>query len=95
MGKEGINILNDVVYITAFIMGSIEGKSREYYAIRAAVLVHSAQMGGRKRAIAPAGLKCYTSEVLHCGGQRPAWMHRYFLLSNVPVRGGGISERTS
>jgi hypothetical protein len=46
MGKEGINILNDVVYITASIMGSIEGKSREYYAIRAAVLVQSAQMGG-------------------------------------------------
>jgi hypothetical protein len=44
MGKEGINILNDVVYITASIMGSIEGKSREYYAIRAAVLVHSAQI---------------------------------------------------
>jgi len=32
MGKEGINILNDVVYITASIMVSIEGKSREYYA---------------------------------------------------------------
>jgi len=45
MGKEGINILNDVVYITDTIMGPIEGKSREYYAIRAAVLVHSAQMG--------------------------------------------------
>jgi hypothetical protein len=32
MGKEGINILNDVVYITYTIMGSIEGKSRETYA---------------------------------------------------------------
>jgi hypothetical protein len=31
-GKEGINILKDVVYITAFIMGSIAGKSREYCA---------------------------------------------------------------
>jgi hypothetical protein len=45
MGKEGINILNDVVYITSSIMGSIEAKSREYYAIRAAALVQSAQMG--------------------------------------------------
>ncbi len=44
MGKEGINILNDVVYITASIMGSIEGKSREYYAMLAAVLVQSAQI---------------------------------------------------
>ena len=35
MGREGINILNDVVYITASIMGSIEGKSREYCAGRA------------------------------------------------------------
>ena len=48
MGKEGINILNDVVYITVFIMGSIGGKSREYYAIRAAVLVQSAPMGGER-----------------------------------------------
>jgi hypothetical protein len=38
MGKEGINILNDVVYITASIMVSIEGKSREYYA-RSACLI--------------------------------------------------------
>jgi hypothetical protein len=27
MGKEGINILNDVVYITWSIMGAIKGKS--------------------------------------------------------------------
>jgi hypothetical protein len=53
MGKEGINILNDVVYITASIMGSIEGKSREYYAIRAAVLVHSALMGGERGRLSP------------------------------------------
>jgi hypothetical protein len=38
MGKEGINILNDVVYITSTIMVSIEGKSREYYA-RSACLI--------------------------------------------------------
>jgi hypothetical protein len=53
MGKEGINILNDVVYITASIMGSIEGKSREYYAIPAAVLVHSAQRGGERGRLPP------------------------------------------
>ena len=53
MGKVGINILNDVVYITASIMGSIEGKSREYYAIRAAVLVQSAQMGGERGRLPP------------------------------------------
>lgn len=53
MGKEGINILNDVVYITDSIMGSIKGKSREYYAIRAAVLVHSAQMGGERGRLPP------------------------------------------
>ena len=46
MGREGINILNDVVYITISIMGSIEGKSREYYARRAGVLIQSAKMGG-------------------------------------------------
>jgi hypothetical protein len=53
MGKEGINILDDVVYITAFIMGPIEGKSREYYAIPAAVLVHSAQMVGERGRLPP------------------------------------------
>jgi hypothetical protein len=35
MGKEGIDILNDVVYITMIIMGSMTGKSRKYYARRA------------------------------------------------------------
>jgi hypothetical protein len=53
MGKVGINILNDVVYITTSIMGSIEGKSREYYAIPAAVLVHSAKMGGERGRLPP------------------------------------------
>jgi hypothetical protein len=43
MGKEGINILNDVVYITEYIMGSIEGKSREYCARRACFIC---QKGG-------------------------------------------------
>jgi hypothetical protein len=50
MGKEGINSLNDVVYITLFIMVSIEGKSREYYA-RAAWLI--CRKGG-KQGLVPA-----------------------------------------
>ena len=53
MGKEGINILNDVVYITVSILCPIDGKSREYYAILAAVLVHSAQMGGERGRLPP------------------------------------------
>lgn len=48
MGKEGINILNDVVYITSFIMGSIAGKSRKYYARRAR---WSGRKGGRAGSI--------------------------------------------
>jgi hypothetical protein len=95
MGKEGINILNDVVYITASIMGYIEGKSREYYAILAAVLVQSAQMGGERGRLPPMVENVIQDKALHCGGQLPARMRSYFSLSNVPVRGGGISERTS
>jgi hypothetical protein len=53
MGKEGINILNDVVYITASIMGSIEGKSREYCAGRADVPLQSAEMGGERGQLHP------------------------------------------
>jgi len=50
MGKEGINILNDVVYITASIMVSIEGKSREYYARPACLICRK----GGKQGLVPA-----------------------------------------
>jgi hypothetical protein len=48
MGKEGINILNDVDY-TINTMCSIEGKSREFYKMRTDVLIQAAEMGGKKK----------------------------------------------
>jgi hypothetical protein len=53
MGKEGINILNDVVYITAYIMGSIAGKSREYCAGRSDVPLQSAEAGAERGHLHP------------------------------------------
>ena len=77
--------MNDVVYITASIMGSIEGKSREYYAILAAVLVQSAQMGV-KGGDCPRWLKMlYKTRPCIVRGELPARMRHYCSLRNVPV----------
>jgi len=57
MGKKGINILNGVDYITITIMNSIEGKSREYSAIRASALIESAEMGERTRPVSRPGCR--------------------------------------
>jgi hypothetical protein len=95
MGKEGINILNDVVYITYFIMGSIAGKSREYCAGRADVPLQSAEMGG-ERGNCTQGLKmlCETGPCI-VKGMLPVRMRLHVYPGNVPVRRGGMSERTS
>ena len=95
MGKEGINILNDVVYITASIMGSIAGKSREYCAGRADVPLQSAEVG-EKGGNCTQWLKmlCKTEPCI-VKGMLPVWMRLHVSPGNVPVRREGMSERTS